>query len=251
MFSVDWRNTGTFVTTGTLVRAALPSGVTYTSATAGGQLNNGWVEWQIGNLSAGAEGQATFTVDISPTVVSGTRLDSTAEIRADLVMPDSDNAAVNVVDVPILLLAKSVSSERATLGDTLTFTLSYRNGGEAALTGVTLVDTLPDGLQATAASAGGVLSEDGSTVTWALPDIAPGSDGTVTVDTKVTGIVAASVTNVATLISTELPDEQASVTVNTSRPVVPVPIDARWLIMLFGLMVALVMRRRRLGLVTP
>jgi hypothetical protein len=55
------------------------------------------------------------------------------------------------------------------------------------------------------------------------------------------------VTNVATLISTELPDEQASVTVNMSRPVVPVPIDARWLIMLFGLMVALVMRRRRLG----
>lgn len=251
VFSLDWRNTGSFVTTGTVVRAAVPSDVTYTSATGGGQLNNGWVEWQIGDLSAGAEGQATFTVDISPTAASGTRLDSTAEIRANLVTPDSDNASVNVVDVPILLLAKSVSSERATLGDTLTFTLSYRNGGEAALTGVTLVDTLPDGLQATAVSAGGVLSEDGSTVTWALPDIEPGSDGAVTVDTKITGIVAASVTNVATLISTELPDEQASVTVNTSRPIVPVPIDARWLIVLFGLMVALVMGRRCLGLVTP
>ncbi len=245
VFSVDWRNTGTFQTTGTVVRAAVPGDATYTSATGGGQLNNGWVEWQIGDLSAGAAGQATFTVDIGQTVASGTRLDSTAEIRADLVVPDSDNAAVNVVDVPILLLAKSVSRSSATVGDNVTFTVSYRNSGNTPLTGVTVVDTLPAGLEATAASDGGTVSADGGTVTWVLADIAAGAEGALTVDVTVTRFLGNQAINSVTLLSNELPEETTTATLGTTDLVVPVPIGQRWLWLLAMLMGALVLVRGR------
>jgi len=198
----------------------------------------------VGDLSAGASGQATFTVDIEPTVASGTRLNSTAEIRADLAAPDSDNAAVNVVDVPILLMAKSASRESATVGETVTFTVSYRNGGHAALTGVTVVDTLPKGLQAIAASHGGKVSADGSLVTWTLPDIGPGVAGAVTVDAQVSRTLTDVVTNVATLSSAELPDEQAAATLSISQSSVPVPIDRSWLWLIGALLGALAGRHR-------
>jgi len=213
-------------------------------------------------------------VDIEPTVASGTRLNSTAEIRADLAAPDSDNAAVNVVDVPILLMAKSASRESATVGETVTFTVSYRNGGHAALTGVTVVDTLPKGLQAIAASHGGKVSADGSLVTWTLPDIGPGvagavtvshggkvsADGSlvtwilpdigpgvagaVTVDAQVSRTLTDVVTNVATLSSAELPDEQAAATLSISQPSVPVPIHRSWLWLIGALLGALAGRHR-------
>ena len=198
----------------------------------------------MGDLSAGASGQATFTVDIEPTVASGTRLNSTAEIRADLAAPDSDNAAVKVVDVPILLMAKSASRESATVGETVTFTVSYRNGGHAALTGVTVVDTLPKGLQAIAASHGGKVSADGSLVTWTLPDIGPGVAGAVTVDAQVSRTLTDVVTNVATLSSAELPDEQAAATLSISQSSVPVPIDRSWLWLIGALLGALAGRHR-------
>jgi uncharacterized repeat protein (TIGR01451 family) len=171
-------------------------------------------------------------------------LNSTAEIRADLAAPDSDNAAVNVVDVPILLMAKSASRESATLGETVTFSVSYQNGGHAALTAVTVVDTLPEGLQAIAASHGGKVSADGALVTWTLPDIGPGMAGAVTVDAQVSRIVTDVVTNVATLSSAELPDEQAAAALSISQPSVPVPIDQRWLWLMGALLGALAARHR-------
>ena len=131
-------------------------------------------------------GQATFTIKVAANVASGTRLNNTAGITADQALPDSDDAAVEVANVPILLLAKSADRTAAAVGDTVTFTVSYRNSGNGLLTGVTVADTLPAGLEATAASDGGTISTDGTTVTWALADIAAGEEGILTVDVTVT-----------------------------------------------------------------
>ena len=108
-----------------------------------------------------------------------------------------------------------------------------------------MVDTLPEGLQAIAASHGGEVSADGSLVTWTLPDIGPGVAGAVTVDAQVSRIVTDVMTNVATLSSAELPDEQAAATLSTLLPSsVPVPIDRRWLWLMGVLLGALAARYR-------
>ena len=180
-------------------------------------------------------------------MASGTRLDSVADITADTGVPDSDNAVVDVVDVPILLLGKSTDRTAAAVGDTVTFTVSYGNSGNGPLTGVTVVDTLPAGLEAMAASGGGVISTDGAEVTWVLADIAPGTEGTLTVDVTVTQTLTDEVVNSVTLSSNELPDETATATLGASnvKPVLPVPIDDRWLWLLAVLMGAMVVVRGR------
>ena len=227
------------------MKASLPSGTSFNAVTGSGQLQNGMVEWSVGNLAKGATGQATFKVDVATNVASGTRLNNTAEIRADSGLPDSDNAVVDVVDVPILLLAKSVNRSSVTVGDSATFTVSYRNSGNAPLTGVTVVDTLPAGLEATAASGGGTISSDGATVTWSLADIAAGAEGSLTVDVTLTQAFGSEAINSVTLRSNELPDETATATLGTAKPVLPVPIDDRWLWLLAALMGAMVMVRGR------
>ncbi len=244
-YTVNWANTGNIDTTGTVVKASLPSGTSFNAVTGSGQLQNGMVEWSVGNLAKGATGQATFRVDVATNVASGTRLNNTAEIRADTGLPDSDNAVVDVVDVPILLLAKSVNRSSVTVGDSATFTVSYRNSGNAPLTGVTVVDTLPAGLEATAASGGGTISSDGATVTWSLADIAAGAEGSLTVDVTVMQAFGSEAINSVTLRSNELPDETATATLGTAKPVLPVPIDDRWLWLLAALMGAMVMVRGR------
>jgi uncharacterized repeat protein (TIGR01451 family) len=244
-YTVNWANTGNIDTTGTVVKASLPSGTSFNAVTGSGQLQNGMVEWSVGNLAKGATGQATFRVDVATNVASGTRLNNTAEIRADTGLPDSDNAVVDVVDVPILLLAKSVNRSSVTVGDSATFTVSYRNSGNAPLTGVTVVDTLPAGLEATAASGGGTISSDGATVTWSLADIAADAEGSLTVDVTLTQAFGSEAINSVTLRSNELPDETATATLGTANPVLPVPIDDRWLWLLAALMGAMVMVRGR------
>ena len=184
------------------------------------------------------------------TVASGTRLNNTGN-RADqgyMIL----TAPTCIADVPILLLAKSADPTTAAIGDTVTFTVSYRNSGNGPLTGVTVVDTLPAGLEATTASDGGTISADGATVTWALADIAAGAEGTLSVDVNVTQALTDQVVNSVTLSSNELPDETATATLGASnaQPVLPVPIDQRWLWLLAMLMGAMVMvlGRYRFGL---
>jgi len=250
-YTVTWANAGNINATGTIVKASLPTGTNFSAATGGGQLQNGLVEWAVGDLAKGGSGQATFTVDVSPNVASGTRLTNTAEIKAQQGQPDSDNAVVDVVDVPILLLGKLADRTTAAVGDTVTFTVSYRNSGNGPLTDVTVVDTLPAGLEATTASDGGTISADGATVTWSLADIAAGTEGTLTVDVIVTEVLNGEVVNSVILSSNELPDETATATLGASnvKPVLPVPIDDRWLWLLAGLIAGWVLLRGRSQLV--
>ena len=252
VYTVTWANNGNNDVTGALVEAWLPPGTTYQSATNNGGLSQDsnlapHVEWAVGDLALGATGQATFTVDIGSNVASGTRLDSAADIRADAGLPDSDNAVVDVVDEPVLLLSKSVDRTTAAVGDTVTFTVSYRNSGNGPLTGVTVVDTLPAGLQAMTASDSGTISADGATVTWSLTDITAGTEGTLMVDVTVTQALTDEVVNSVTLSSNELPDETATATLGASnaQPVLPVPIDDRWLWLLAGLIAGWVLLRGR------
>ena len=118
---------------------------------------------------------------------------------------------------------------------------------DGPLTGVTVVDTLPAGLEASAASDGGTIGADGATVTWSLADIAAGTEGTLTVDVIVTEVLDGEVVNNVILSSNELPDETATATLGASnvKPILPVPIGGGWLWLLAGLMAGWVLLRGR------
>ena len=97
------------------------------------------------------------------------------------------------------------------------------------------------------ASDSGTISADGATVTWSLTDITAGTEGTLMVDVTVTQALTDEVVNSVTLSSNELPDETATATLGASnaQPVLPVPIDDRWLWLLAGLIAGWVLLRGR------
>ena len=237
-FTVHWQNTGNQDTSGTVVRATLPSFTTLTSE-GGGTVVNGAIEWLVGDLGAGEQGEKTFVARVSPTATAGTHVVSVASITANTGAPASSSASVDVVVDPVVWLAKSASTATAELGDTVTFSIDYQNTGGAPLTEVVLVDNLPLGLEAVSASDGGVISADGATVTWALADVPASTSRSVTVEVMVTAITVDEVTNTATLASRELPDQSATATLSLVQSATPVPIGRDWLLLLLALLTAL------------
>ena len=79
-------------------------------------------------------------------------------------------------------------------GQTLTYTLTFRNDGNQAATGVTLTDTLPANTSFVSASDGGVLA--GNVVTWNIGNVPVGTPITRTVTVQVNDPLPAGVTSI-------------------------------------------------------
>ena len=74
--------------TGVTVRAAMPAGVTFVSATGTGSFDNAAGIWTVGSLAP--NGTATMNITVTVTASSGATINSTAEIRTSSVAdPDS------------------------------------------------------------------------------------------------------------------------------------------------------------------
>ncbi|HEX6036960.1 SdrD B-like domain-containing protein [Longimicrobium sp.] len=141
--------------------------------------------------------------------------------------------------LPAVTVGKAVDHAQATPGDTLTYTLSWANRGDAAAPTATLADPLPAGLRlvpgslrlngtsltdAADADAGTVeRGADGrETIHVVLGDLLPAAAGTVTLRAVVGADATASLTNVATL-RYRLGENEGD-TVAVASPAVPVTI---------------------------
>lgn len=102
------------------------------------------------SVPAGLNAGASASVQISArATVAGSLGNSVTASGPDnpVCLQASDCSTSSVVNSPILNVSKSVDKAVANVGDTLTWTLSVRNSGTGASTGiVTLTDTLPAGL---------------------------------------------------------------------------------------------------------
>ena len=78
-----------------------------------------------------------------------------------------------------LEIDKTVDKASAVAGDTLTYTVTVKNSGDADATNVVASDQLPAGVTFASATGGGTLS--GSTVGWTIPTVASGTSQSFTV----------------------------------------------------------------------
>jgi uncharacterized repeat protein (TIGR01451 family) len=115
---------------------------------------------------------------------------------------------------PRLHLEKTADSNPVTAGAVLTYTLRYENTGNAAATGVTMVDALPAGVTFQSASAGGVHASADHTVTWDIGTLAVGAGGTTTVAVQVGAERAEGtpIVNTASIDAAEAAPESTTVT---------------------------------------
>ena len=79
VLTIDYANIGAGAASSVVLTEPVPSGWTFVSATASGTLANGVVQWNIGNVAAGATGSVQLTLratspytGVNPTTVTAT-----------------------------------------------------------------------------------------------------------------------------------------------------------------------------------
>lgn len=164
----------------------------------------------VGNLVAGDNGMAVFSVTVDSALADGVdTLSNDVSIADDGTNgpdpdpnnnDDDDTTPVNAA--PDLTLSKDDGGASATPGGTVVFTLSYENVGNQTATGVVITETVPASTTFAPGSstAGWVCVPDGSagnTCTISIVDLDAGDSGSVTFAVVIDNPIPAGLTQIA------------------------------------------------------
>ena len=125
---------------------------------------------------------------------------NSATASADTAPVASPAQATTTILVPAITVEKTGRTAMF-VGNQVTYTLTATNSGEAPLTGVSISDTFASGMSYVASSPEGTVSEDGSTVTWDVGDLAVGEESIVTLTLQ--GDETGTMTNTASATAAE------------------------------------------------
>ncbi|SNR15460.1 conserved protein of unknown function [Tenacibaculum jejuense] len=196
-FTVALSNAGTDVATGVSVADVLPVGYSIVpgSIDNGGIYNAGATTINWSGLTIPLTGlNLTYQVTVNaPTGAAGEYTNVVQVTGSDQFDPnsspnnddgdqsedDEDNASV-VPGQADLELSKSPSVSSPNVGDVITYTVTITNNGTSDATGVSVADTVPNGLQVVTINNGGV--QTGNTINWSgLSVSATGGSNTLSV----------------------------------------------------------------------
>lgn len=180
-YSFTVTNGGTSGASGVTLADTLPTGVTFVSAAGGIKPDNGVVTFHLGNLAKGAS--EVVTIVVTPTAVGALNNQASLSGNDDDATP-ADNSLTQKTTVtppagPADLVLSGNAPGMVALGDNLTYTLSVKNSGTVAATGVTLADTLPAGV--TFVSATGGATPVAGVLTFHVGNLAVGASDTVNI----------------------------------------------------------------------
>jgi len=213
-FSLKISSTGDNSLNNIRVSDTLPSQLSYVNGSTrvdGNYISDGITSGgiNIGNISTGNYKTITFETIVSSGIYS-TTLTNYAYASADNVSQKNDTAQVIVNynvpnNQPGLTLRKTLenstspngndTSNTASPGDTLKYTLTYRNTGNTTLTNARITDNLPAYLSVLSVD-NGVYDKQTNQITWNIGTISSGNSGTVLFRAKVlTPLSSITITN--------------------------------------------------------
>ena len=195
-YTITVTNNGDGAATGATVVDTLPAGLTYVSSDPAGAASGSTVTWNVGDLAPDASETITLTVRGT---AGGAKVNvATASSGGNSFQPEA--RATTTILVPDITVEKT-GRPAMFVGNQVTYTLTAGNSGDAALTGVTITDTIPTGMSYVTSSPAGTLSNDGAQVTWSVGSLAVNAETSVTVTLQ--GDQVTTVTNTAGASSTE------------------------------------------------
>jgi large repetitive protein len=213
-FTVTLSNAGPGAATNVAVQDQLPAGLTFVGASPSvGTFAGGPGVWTVPVIAAGQTATVRITATVSALGATANVAQVTASDQAD---PDSqpgnnvpaedDQATAALVGGPELAdltLTKTTSATSAQVGDEIGYTLTLRNDGPDAATGVQVADPLPAALAfVSAAPSVGVF--DPTSAIWSVPRLANGETATMTLRVRLIG--PGDVTNVAQVVASDQTD---------------------------------------------
>ncbi|WP_230198418.1 choice-of-anchor U domain-containing protein [Luminiphilus syltensis] len=186
VFTISYENIGTGVATGVKLQNTLPAGLTLVSDSGNGQVSGSLVTWNLPDLAAGQSGSVSLNASVDTPVADGTELINEAAITFDQQAPSPivADAVATVVSGPALEIVKTASANVVEAGETLTYTLTYRNTGFDVATPLVIVDDLPYQAQIVSASPAPASVSNGLAF-WDLGELPAGGEGSIKVTVAV------------------------------------------------------------------
>ncbi len=198
-YTITYANRSAVSTTNTQLSFPLPAGVSFVSASGGGTVNAGVVQWNLQTFPAKRGGRHTVIVDVNPSVTLGSLLKVDAATITGLVNSLNHSAQARAItrvesNIP-LALEIEVVPDPVQPAETLKTTLTVGNTSSSTLFGVTLqlrYNEFLNGLLNSFISDGGTCPGSGQCnanefLTWTLGNLAPGASITVTLPPIVWG----------------------------------------------------------------
>ena len=201
-YTLEYTNRGNEDATTVTIEDLLPQHTIFVSASGGGSFSSGKVNWAFPRLGIGQTGSVTMTVQVG--AVNNGDL-----IRNDVTLDSINAPAVSafneilVQQAAILTLKKIASFRFVAPGQEITFTLPYKNTGNAAANNVVIEDYLPSLTTFVTASGGGTYDPVKNKVVWIDPVLDVGAFGQVQLTLRVDGAAVNDtvITNSATIVS--------------------------------------------------
>ena len=192
-YTITLTNSGN--ATGTVtVTDEIPAGTTLVekSITNNGVESNGTITWTDVEVKAGDTVEVSFKVTINN--------DTKTSVRNTAVIDDNKPTEEVETKVANITGAKSVDKSTAKVGDTLTYTITLTNNGNADGT-VTVTDEIPTGttLVADSITADGSYNEENKTITWTDVKVEAGKTAEVSFKATINSDTKTSVTNKAVI----------------------------------------------------
>lgn len=218
-------NNGPSGVTNVEVVDTLPSDVTFVSAT-GGTVTGGTVGTSnpvtinLGTMAANETKTVNVTVNVSQT--AATTINNSVLVRSTETTAGFDSNTANNTDteptsteaVIDLAITKADSADPVIPGQPLVYTMVVTNNGPSAATLVRMTDNLPDGIQVTSAnstvgtvtippSAQDTTAANNDDLVVNIGNLASGATATITVNATVLPGTTGTLTNVASVASTD------------------------------------------------
>ena len=179
VYTIDYKNVGGGAALGVTLADVLPANTTFVSASNGGVLAAGTVNWNLGDVPAGASGQVTLTVTlgvIGPYANSATFKYTVGNTAFTL----PTNSVTSRYNPNGPLLGLTATAPATTQQPGVTFTVTYVNTGKATAQSVVVSDALPAGVTYVSSSNGGVFAN--GVVTWTLGNVVVNGTAALTVN---------------------------------------------------------------------
>ncbi len=168
--------------TGVTVTDALPSNVTYVSASDSGFLNGNTVTWNNLTVNANSQRILTLNVRVNDNVSSGTVISNTAVVNGSFTGTDTTTVSGGGTGGN-LSITKTDGRTTVVINETLTYTITLTNNSNNSVSNVSVTDTLPTSqLTFISASDGGTFN--GNIVTWSGLFVGANSTRSVTLQAR-------------------------------------------------------------------
>ncbi len=186
-YNITVRNTGTASEMNTVIKDNVPEFTELIEVLNNGIESNGEITWNLGELGVNEERTVQFKV------LTTQKPNSTSWVISNTASVNGidSNQVNNQVGVGSLAFSKEVDKNTATVGDTLTYTITVTNTGSYVLRDIEVRDTVPNGTYSEA------------TPEWTIDELHPGETQTLSFKVKVSelqgDLTEDIITNIATV----------------------------------------------------